>query len=94
MSIHYANASISFDENATLSAAGSNVYKLVNRNLPSMATRVLLVSKWLPGSQVSIELADQVDIGYSKLAEDTEEISIANQRRVNRGAIPGRLVAD
>lgn len=96
MTIQHANASMSFDSEAvTSSNPGNNVYKLVRRSVSSiMNSTVLVVSKKASGSQVSLEVADELELGYKALAKDVDEIAIAAQRRVNRGSVPGRLIAD
>ena len=96
MSIQNVNASISFDSDAASSGnAGVNIYKIVRRGICTSATRTLFfTSKRSTARQVTIEVADEVELGYQKLAQDAEEISVASQRRVNRGSTPGRLIAD
>lgn len=96
MTIQHSNASMSFDSQSAIAGdSGSNIYRLVNRSPSSTTSNIVLVAlKESFGSQVSVEVADDLEFGYLKLAKDIEEGSIAAQRRVNRGSLPGRLLAD
>ena len=94
MSVLNTNVVSTYELN-TSTPSGQSTYRVVESNVKRISARtILLFSKQANSNQTQLELSDPVDQGYKALAEDKEEISIATQRRLNRGKFPGRRIAD
>lgn len=82
-------------EASAATRSGQGTYRVVDADSNRASARTLLVfSKPANSNKGQLELSDPMALGYNVLATDLEEVSIAGQRRANRGRLPGRRIAD
>lgn len=88
------NFATSYEVNASATSDGSS-YRLVESGASRrMGKTILLMTKPAGSNETQLETVDALEAGYALLAGDESEKNIATQRRINRGKVPGRRIAD